>query len=254
MDIKTVEIEGVTYGVLEAGKPVVIHDDGKEVPFDIPATYARMSTDGRENTGLRTKLADAEKRLKAFDGIEDPDAARKALETVVNLDQKKLIDAGEVEKVKADIAKAYDAKLAAADERTRAVEGQLYAEKIGGAFARSKVIADKCAIPAPMVEAYFGKNFKIEDGKVIAYGADGRPVLSRTNPADPAGFEEALETLISADPNKDAILRGQTGAGGGAGQGGGATVGPKTMKQSEFNALSAKDRAAKMAEGYTLAA
>ena len=49
--------------------------------------------------------------MKSFDGL-DADEARRALELVKNLDDKRLIDAGEVEKVKAEARKALDEQLA----------------------------------------------------------------------------------------------------------------------------------------------
>ena len=55
--------------------------------------------------------------------------------------------------------------------------------------------------------------------------------------------------LIDAYPYKDTILKGNVGAGGGAGNTGG-NAGTKTIKESEFNALGAKERAAKMADGF----
>lgn len=251
MELKKVTIEGVEYAVLEAGKPIVIHGDGKETPFDIPSAYNRMTEDGRENASLRTKLQDAEGKLKVYEGI-DPKDARKALETVANLDQKKLIDAGEVEKVKNEIATGYEAKLSEQTERATKLEEALYAEMIGGSFARSKFISEKVAVPADMVQATFGRHFKIEDGRRVAYDALGNRITSRANPRELADFDEALEVLVAAYPYKDQILKGSGNSGSGSGHGAGSGGSAKTMSLSEFSALSPKDQAAKMAEGLQL--
>lgn len=221
MPLKLIEIDGKKYAEIQDEKPVWVEDDGKETAFDIPATRATITRLNGEARGHREAKEAAEKALKGFEGIEDPAAAIKALETIKNLDSKKLIDAGEVEKVKAEIGKAYQAQLDEAASKIKTYEGQLYAEKIGGAFARSKLIADKFAIPADLVQARFGQAFKVEDGKTVAYDANGNKIFSRARPGELADFDEALETLVDQYPYKDQILKGSGASGGGAGGGGG---------------------------------
>ncbi|HHL2868178.1 TPA: hypothetical protein ACQ42N_003730, partial [Acinetobacter baumannii] len=107
MKLKTVTIEGKTYAVTnEQGHPVYIHDDGKEVGFDAPRAISKIDELGTEAKNHRLAKEQAEASLKAFEGIDDPAAAKKAIETLKNFDDKKLVDAGEVEKVKAEAIKA----------------------------------------------------------------------------------------------------------------------------------------------------
>jgi len=207
--------------VVQDGKPVYVHDDGKEVAFDAAATVQTISRLNGEAKSHRERAEAAEKAAKAFEGIEDPAAAKKALETVANLDSKKLIDAGEVEKVKAEISKAFQSQLDEANGKVQTYEQQLYAEKIGGSFARSKLIAEKLAVPADMVQATFGAAFKIEEGRVVAYDAHGQKIFSRARPGEIADFDEALETLVEAYPHKEHILKASGANGGGAGGNGG---------------------------------
>jgi hypothetical protein len=230
------KLDDAGHVVVADGKPVYVHDDGKEVAFDAPATVAAIGRLNGEAKTHREAREAAEKALKAFDGLDGAEA-RKALETVKGLDAKKLIDAGEVDKVKADISKVYDEKLTAAEKRAADLESALYGEKIGGAFARSKFIAEKMAIPADLVQARFGQAFKIEDGKVVAYDQNGNKLYSRAKPAELADFEEALGLLVDAYPYRDTILRGNANGGGGTRQseGGG---GAKTMTRKAFEALS----------------
>lgn len=223
MKLKTIEVDGKVYAEVQDGKPVYVEDDGKEVAFDAPHTKATITRLNAEAKAHRERAESAEKALKGFEGIEDPAAARKALETMANLDAKKLVDAGEIEKVKAEIGKAYQAQLDEAKNLAQTLEQQLYAEKIGGSFARSKVIAEKLAVPADMVQAAFGSHFKIEDGKVVAYDAHGNKVFSRARPGELADFDEALETLVDQYPHKDRILKASGANGGGAPNGGGQT-------------------------------
>ncbi|HEJ1731248.1 TPA: hypothetical protein SL290_006240, partial [Pseudomonas aeruginosa] len=160
MKLKTVEVDGKQYAEVQDGKPVYVEDDGKEIAFDAVGTRATITRLNGEAKQHRERAEKAEKIAKDFEGIEDPAAARKALETVANLDAKKLVDAGEIEKVKAEIGKAYDTKLTEATTRAEQLEQQLYAEKIGGSFSRSKFVADRLAVPADMVQSVFGKHLK----------------------------------------------------------------------------------------------
>ena len=227
--------------VVQDGKPVFVHDDGKEVAVDVPATVQTISRLNGESKSHRERAEAAEGKLKSYDGIEDPAAAIKALSTLSALDQKKLIDAGEVEKVKAEISKGYEAKLLESTTLAKTLEQQLYSEKIGGSFSRSKTIAEKLAIPADLVQARFGQAFKIEDGKTVAYDSQGNKIYSRSKPGELADFEEALESLIDQYPYKDSILKSSGATGGGATNNGGQP-GAKTMTRAQFDAVDPASR------------
>ena len=232
MKLKTVTIEGKTYAeVNEQGLPLYIHDDGKEVAHDAPQTVATISRLNGEAKTNRERYETAETSLKAFEGIEDPVAAKKALETLKNFDDKKLVDAGEVEKVKAEAIKAIEDKYAPIVQERDAFQSQLHNELIGGGFSRSKFIQDNIAVPADMIQATFGKNFQIENGKVVAVGADGQKIYSRTRPGEVADFDEALESLVGGYPHKDSILKGNQSGGGGFQAGGGGKTGPKSLAE-----------------------
>lgn len=219
--------------VVQDGKPVYVHDDGKEVPFDAAQTVATISRLNGEAKTHREAKEQLETKLKGFEGIEDPAAAKKALETLKNFDDKKLVDAGEVEKVKAEAIKAIEDKYAPIVQERDAFQAQLHNELIGGGFARSKFIQDNIAVPTDMIQATFGKNFQIENGKVVAVGADGQKIYSRTRPGEVADFDEALETLVGGYQHKDSILKGGQGSGGGFQGGGNSNTG---LKRSEMNA------------------
>jgi hypothetical protein len=251
MKLKTVEIEGKTYAEVQDGKPVFVHDDGKEVATDVAGMASAITARNGEAKAHRERAEAAESKLKQFEGIEDPQAALKALETVQNLDHKKLVDAGEIDKVKGEISKVYDEKLADAEKARSELEKQLNNEMIGGRFSRSKFISEKMAIPADFVQAAFGNNFKIEDGKVVAYDGQGNQVFSKENAGSLADFEEALSTLVDQHPQKDTILKGSGASGGGA-QNGGADAGSKTVTRSAFDSMDAKSQDAHLSEGGTV--
>jgi hypothetical protein len=213
--------------VLLDGKPVYTDDDGKDVAFDANQTVATIARLNGEARSHRERAETAETKLKGFDGIEDPAAAIKALNTVKNLDDKKLVDAGKVDEVKAEVTKAMQKQVDDALARAATIEQQYHTEVIGGVFSRSKYLADKVAIPADLVQARFGSNFKMKDGKPVAYDATGKEVFSRSRPGELADPDEALEILIDAYPQKDSILKGEVKNGGGANNNGGAGGGGK---------------------------
>jgi hypothetical protein len=201
--------------VVQDGKPVYVMDDGKEVAFDAPATRATITRLNGEAQQHRERAEAAEGKLKAFEGIEDPNKAKKALDVLKNLDDKKLIDAGEVDKVKKEAQEAFAEQLKATEKKYKPVvderdslKAELHQEKLSTAFNRSKFIQDKIAIPVDLAQARFGSNFEVKDGKIVAKDASGNQVYSRARPGEIADFDEALEILVDAYPHRDNILKG----------------------------------------------
>lgn len=229
--------------VVQDGKPVYVEDDGKEVAFDAPATRATITRLNGEAKSHRERAEAAEEKLKIFEGIDDPAKARQALETLKNLDDKKLIDAGEVEKVKREVQTAFEEKLKATEKKYDPVvkerdslKSALHQEKLSTAFNRSKFIQDKMAIPVDLAQARFGSNFAIEDGKIRAKGSDGNLVYSRARPGELADFDEALEILVDAYPYRDSILKSSGASGGGASGSSGGGAG-KQITRAQFDAM-----------------
>jgi hypothetical protein len=222
--------------VVVDGKPVYVSEDGKDVAFDAQGTVATISRLNAEAKSNRERAEGAEGALKAFEGISDPSEARKALETIKNFDAKKLVDAGEVEKVRAEAIKAVEDKYAPIVAERDSLKSDLVTEKVGGSFDRSKFIADKLAIPSDLVRARFGEQFKVEDGKVVAYDKTGNKLFSRSNPGEIANFDEALELLVDSYPYRDQILK-SSGASGGGASGGAATGGAQKLSRAQFEAL-----------------
>jgi len=238
--------------VVQDGKPVYVHDDGKEVAFDYEGTLATIGRLNAEAKGHREAKEAAESKLKGFEGITDPGEAIKALGIVKNLDQKKLIDAGEVDKIKQEAIKAVEEKYAPVLKEKETLQAQLHNEIVGGNFARSKFIADKLAIPADLVQARFGQAFKVEEGKLVAYDHTGQKIFSRARPGEVADFDEALGSLVDMYPHKDHILKGSGGKGGGSQGGGGQSGGSKTMNRTQFESLTPAEQKAHIKGGGTL--
>jgi hypothetical protein len=202
--------------VVQDGKPVYTKEDGSDIAFDVVGTTSTIARLNAEAKTHREGKEAAEGKLKLFEGIEDPAAAKTALETLSKLDQKKLIDAGEVDRVKAEISKAFETKL---------------------------------AIPPDMVEARFGKAFAIEDGKIVAKDQNGNKLYSASNPGELAGFDEALEMLVNAYPYKEQILKGSGASGSGAGHSSQSAGGKKSISRAQFESMDVQARAGVFKDG-----
>lgn len=214
--------------VLQDGKPVYVNDEGKDMAHDANQAMSKIATLNGEAKSHREAKEAAETKLKAFEGIDDPAKALEALQKIADLDAKKLIDSGEVEKVKAEMAKTYQTQIDEAKAQAEALQQQLYDEKIGGSFARSKFITDKLAIPSDVAQAFFGRNFDIKDGRIVAKDANGSDIYSRKpeEAGSLAGFDEALSILVDTYPNKNSILKssGMSGAGEQSSNGGSQSI------------------------------
>ena len=241
------KLDAQGHAVIQDGKPVYIHDDGSEVPFDAPAAMVKITELNSESKNHRLEAKAAKEKLSAFEGIEDPAAAMKALQTIKNLDDKKLIDAGEVDKVKKAVSEAYEIKLADANKIIGEKDGHIYKLEVSNRFSSSKYINEKTVLPPDIAEATFGRNFKIENGKVVGY-LNGNPIYSKQKPGELADFDEALPTMIDAYPAKDRILKGSGASGSGAQQSTGGGNG-KVVKLSDFNNMKPVERSTFMANG-----
>lgn len=256
MKLKTMTVGDKTYAEILDGKPIFLEDDGKEVAIDVPHTRTTITRLNGESKAFRERAEKAEGDLKKFEGLDDPEAARKAIETLANIEAGKLITAGKVEEIKAAAKKAaedqvaaaqkgYTEKLAITEKERDQLRADLYGEKVGSSFNRSKFITEKSAIPADLMQARFGSAFKVEEGKIIAYDPAGNKLFSRTKAGEIADFDEALEMLVDAYPYRDQILKGANHSGSGARPGSNGSGGKRTITRADFDRLGpAEQRAA----------
>lgn len=245
--------------------PIFIHPNGTEAAFDADSTLGTITKLNGEAKGHRERAEAAEGKLKGFDGIEDGVAALAALNTVKSLSSGDLKTAAQVKEIQDAAAKTAQEQVAAQakanatqiQDLTAQLEkrtGELNTHMIGGGFTGSKLLSDdkhpmRLAIPAEMARAYFEKNFKVEDGKPVAYDANGSKLFSQTRPGEIADFDEGLAQLVAACPFKDQILKGSGASGGGAQGGGGAAGGKKEIGRAAFFALDPAGQAAAVKAG-----
>jgi len=229
---------------LKDGNPIWVNADGSETTMG-GDTITNLRGEAQRN---RVRYETAENKLKDFEGL-DPTKAREALDTLGKIDQKKLIDAGEVDKVRAQIGGEWQAKVDEANKATELANARADSYLIDNAFKGSKFIGDKLTIPADMVQATFGKNFKVEEGKIVAYDANGNKLASKNRAGEFANVDEALEQFVEGYASKDYILKGANNQGSGAGGGApGGGAGKRTYRRAEIDELTSSGQAAKVAQ------
>lgn len=223
------------YAEVKDGKPVYVDDNEKEHTFDAPAMRASFDKLNEKLSNAEKERDEAKGTLEKFSDV-DPDKAREALKTLKNLDDKKLVDAGEVQKVKDETAAAYEKRLKEAQEQADKLNQQYASEKLSNAFAGSKFVKDKIAVPPDMLQRTFADHFEFKDGRITPKDANGNPIYSDSNPGDVASFDEALEKLVSQYPHRDSILKGTGNQGSGAGpvDGGGNQ---RVITREQFDAM-----------------
>lgn len=234
------------------GNPIYVTAAGQEqsVRGD---TISNLNAEAKKHRTDKEKVEADLAKFKGADGKPlDPEAARKAIETVGKLDAKQLIDAGEVDRVKEQIKGEFTAQLTEAQQAIADRDNELNTLKIDRVFDSSELVRDGIAVPPDMFRAYFAKNFKIENGEIAAFGPDGNRLLSKKHQGEYAKPEEALSLLIETHPQKDVILKANPGGGSGSQGGGGVRGAGRVMKRDAFEALApaaASEAAASMAKG-----
>lgn len=255
--------------VVQDGKPVYVAEDGSDYVADVPSLVTNVGKLKQESRARREELDKVTERFKPVADIEDLpgflEQANKALTTVQNLDDKKLVDAGKVDELKAAMKEAsekevqrvkgvYEEQLAERDNKLSEAEKTIYKLTVGNAFAKSPhFVGDNklTILPPDAGEKLFGEYFTVRQGK------DGRPLVVGVYPdpatgemqeilsrkpdtmGEPAPFEEALAYILDKYPHKDAILAaGHPGSGGKGGDG--QQGGDKGDKLKQLQAAYAK--------------
>lgn len=253
--------------VLQDGKPVYVTEDGQDFVADVPSMHANILKFKANETATRKKLKEQGDTLKLFDGVEDLEGwhkqATEALETVKNLDDKKLVDAGKVEQVKREVKDAYEGQVNSLKKGLKEAEANhvtaieikdrvIHKLTVGNRFASDPHFSGPkplTNLPPDVAEAYYGHHFKVvpvdgkpDEVKVVGY-LNGNEILS-TKPdtiGEIADFDEAIKVIIDQSPHKERIMApGHSGssASGGEGGGGGAADDSDVDKlQKEYDEL-----------------
>jgi hypothetical protein len=253
--------------VLNEGKPVYVMDDDKEFVADVPSMYSKTLELKGEAKRYRETAEQIKSNLELYQSLfpemesdqltEWKQKADNALNTIQNLDDKKLLDAGKVEQIKAELKDAHDKNLLrvknqfneeknSLSQQMQSKDSQIFQLLVGNAFANSNYFSGKnpkTVLPPDAALALFKNNFKVEtdkstgEPKVVGY-YNGAEILSRQPDmvGEIAPVEEAIEYIIEKYPHKDRIMSAGlsgSGAGGGESNQGGTDEISKLQKQYE---------------------
>lgn len=239
------KMDGDKIAVDGSGNPIYINANGDEGAIK-GDTIASLNNEAKTH---RTAKEAAEAELAKFRDdkgkLIDPTVAKKAIDTVANIDAKKLIDAGEVDKVREQMRGEFTAQLQEKDKVIESLNGDVTGLRVDKVFSTSDFLRDGLAVPRDMFEATFGKNVKIgNDGQPEFYGRDGNRIMSKQEVGQYAKGDEALRLMVEQHPQKDVIIKAQQEGGSGNGGGGGGRGQGRTMRRSEFEGLDPNAQAA----------
>ena len=247
------DAEGKVIGIAAdaKGNPIVIQEkagpDGedKEIGLDAIHLFTKVPSLQEEAKNHRLKAKGYKDFVDALEEAEidvsDPimfkswlDEATGAIGTVKNLDDKKLIDANEVDSIKKQAVEAHDKRvkemevkhakvLDGAQAHGKGLEDMLFELMVSQKFTSSKFVTEKLNMPPKVARAYFGQNFKVEkkeDGTyhVVSYHK-GEKLFSEERVGEAPDFEEAMGLLVARDNDRDALMVGGGQGGSGAGDG-----------------------------------
>lgn len=238
------KMDGDKIAVDTKGDPIYVDGEGREMAVQ----HGTLASLRREAQTHRTAKETAETELAKYRDetgkLVDPETAKKSIKLVADIDAKKLIDAGEVDKVRDQIKSEFTNLITERDAALAERDTKINNMLIDSVFKGSEFIVDRVNMPRDFFEAAMRSNFRVEDGKVIAYDSAGNRLMSKKNLGDTPAPDEALELLVDAHPQRDTILKAPQ-AGGTGGNGGGGNRGHgRVIKRSEFDAGTAQQQIA----------
>lgn len=173
----------------------------------------------------KTKLKDAETRLKEFDGI-DPAKYRDLVAKEAAAEQAAAEAKGDFDRVKQMMADAHKTEKAGLEAQVADLQAQLASKDtvideltVGSAFSTSSFIRDSL-VPSPtQARKLYGDFVSSEGGVVVVYDKPATDT-TRTKLVDGSGnplpFDAALAKIIEADPDKKSVLRAKAKPGAGS--------------------------------------
>lgn len=207
--------------VVEDGKPVYVDSKGKDIPFDAAAAVAKIKEQAEALDDLERSSGSETKQLKkdlaAWQRLGDMADVRKAVKTVAGLSENDLDAAqlpGQLSELSAE-REALAEQLREAQEALKAKQHEIEDLALDTAFGNSPWIREN-AIDAfsqqpNLLRKLYGENFKVENGRVVAVDANGKPLMTvepETNAVRAAKFDEALEQLVGPAFRRSSTSKG----------------------------------------------
>lgn len=232
-----IELSDVS-GLPETLKPLVATVDGKN-KLDLSKLMPV-----EDLTGLKTSLQNERTVAEAYKSLGKPKEIQQRiadLEAAAARGGKGSEEAqAKLDQIKAD----YEGKLAERDNRLNAILRKSANAELRAELAKAGVIPEGL----DMLSTFAASRIAFgEDGSTKILTADGKPMIG-SGADHGATLADLAKELAKASP----FLVKDAGAGGGGKPPGSGGTPPKTMTTAEFNALSARERAAAMKNGTTL--
>lgn len=209
--------------VIDNGLPVWVLDDGKEMAIDGPHVHATIGKVRKERDEAEEKAKGLERQLRLFGGSDEEikEAAEK-LKAVGNMDLVKIEKAGKIDEEIANRVKTHmeasEVEKKALKDQLEALNGKLRNVLISSRFG-STPIANSLYLTPDAIEAMFANHFTVEGDEVVAYhdpATRREKIYSKKDPNKLAGFDEALEVVVTGHQNYKKWKKPQTVTGGDA--------------------------------------
>lgn len=187
----------------------------------------------KENMKRKEKERSLSDQLAQYGNI-DPAKARQLAESATAAEkarqaaeQEDLERRGEFDAVKKQMFEAHQTELQSERDHRNQVEqenvalrSKLLEMTVGTAFGGSNFLREKALMTPAKARVIYGAHFEVsEDGSVVGYdkpaGAKERAVLV-DGTGKPLHFEAAIERILRADPEADALLRSEAKQGAGS--------------------------------------
>ena len=180
----------------------------------------------KEVMDKKTKLKDAQaeaaaakKALEAYEGV-DPVKVKELLRKEADAEKAAAEAKGDFDRVKQMMADEHAKQTKTLQEQIDALTDQLKSKNsvideltIGNAFGNSTYIKDSLVLSSEKTRQLYGAHFEMQDGVLVGYdkpaSAKTRTMLVNAS-GDPLPFEQALERIIDADPDKKTVLKSRT--------------------------------------------
>lgn len=209
--------------VSKDGTVTLLQEDNTEVVADAAPLSGLFKTLGTLREQVRTaeeKAAELDKELRKVGATDEERAEVLALSRKARaLSDKDMVEAGKLEELlqtrTAALREKYEKELAELRGTLSAKDSQVYNLEVGSKFAGINNTGRpfdgaKWTPTSDMVQALFEKNFRVENGKMVAYlrlpgTNDPKDPGERVYNAQgqPADFDEALAILRDKHPNRD---------------------------------------------------
>ena len=172
---------------------------------------------------LKQKLATLEQKVAGL----DLDEVHKLLQERKAQEERELEARGDFDRLKQRMADEHAAEVERLkqqineySEKERQRESQINDLTIGTKFSQSKYVVDQLTLTPSKARALYGAHFELEDGVVVGYDKP-RGASERTQLIDGRGntlsFDDAMQKIIEADPECDALIRSKVKPGSGSG-------------------------------------